>query len=124
MRNKPSSIYPFLGLYMKLCFAYKVVGRHINKIMKKEIELIKEILLKTENSEKNLNGNFEINYKEINTDFSFMDLIKLSEKDFEVMSYINSDTTENYSHKIIKIKNNLTIEFNKFILTTYLESIT
>ncbi len=92
--------------------------------MKKEIELINEILLKTENVEKYLNGNFEINYKEITTDFSIMDLIKLSGKDFEVMSYINFDTTENYSHKIIQIKNNPTIEFNKFILTTYLESIT
>jgi len=95
----------------------------LTKIMKKEIELIKEILLKTENAEKNLNGNLEINFKEINGKFSLTDLIKLSEKDFQSMSYINSDSTENYINKIIKIKNDSIIEFNKLILTTYLKSI-
>ena len=94
----------------------------LTNIMEIEIELIKEILLKTEKTEENLNGNFEINFKEINEKFSFIDLIKLSEKDFQIMSYVNSDSTENYINKIIKIKNNSIIEFNKLILTTYLKS--
>lgn len=88
------------------------------------IELIKEILLKTEKAEENLDSNFEINFKEINEKFSFMDLIKLSKKDFQIMSYVSSDSTENYINKIIKIKNNSIIEFNKLILTTYLKSVT
>lgn len=93
------------------------------KIMEKEILFIKELLLKTENLQENSNGNFELNFEEIKTDFSVVDLIKLSEKNFHGISYTNSNTNENYIYKIIKLKNKSTIEFNKIILTAYLNSI-
>lgn len=91
--------------------------------MGKEILFIKELILKTENLQENSNGNFELNFEEIKTDFTVVDLIKLSEKDFHYISYTNSNTNENYIYKIIKLKNKSTIEFNKIILTTYLNSI-
>jgi hypothetical protein len=64
-----------------------------------------------------------LNFEEINTDFSVVDLIKLSEKDFYGVSYKNLNKKENYIYKIIKLKNKSTIEFNKIILTVYLNSI-
>lgn len=92
-------------------------------MMRKEIEFITELLLKTENAEQNENGNFEIEFKELKTVFTTVELIELSLKEFKVMSYSNSNTTEYSTSKIIKLKNNSKIEFNKFILTTYLKSI-
>ena len=50
--------------------------------MEKELQFINELLSKTENLQENSNGNFELNFEEIKTDFSVVDLIKLSEKDF------------------------------------------
>jgi hypothetical protein len=68
--------------------------------MGKEILFIKELILKTENLQENSNGNFELNFEEIKTDFTVVDLIKLSEKDFHYISYTNSNTNENYIYKI------------------------
>ena len=45
MRNKPSPIYPFLGVYAKVCFAYKLVGRNGGKLHK-EITNRKKIMIK------------------------------------------------------------------------------
>jgi hypothetical protein len=91
--------------------------------MEKEIQFITELLTKTKNLAENSNGNFEVEYEEIKTEISEIDLIKLSEKEFKLMSFVNSDTTQNYISQIIKLKNNSTIEFDKLILTTYLNSI-
>lgn len=60
--------------------------------MEKELQFINELLSKTENLQENSNGNFELNFEEIKTDFSVVDLIKLSEKDFYGISYTNSNT--------------------------------
>ncbi len=91
--------------------------------MKNEIKFITELLSKTDNLDESSNGNFEVEFEEIKTEISKIDLIKLSEKEFKLMSSVNSNTTQNYISQIIKLKNNSTIEFNKFILTTYLKSI-
>lgn len=91
--------------------------------MEKEIQFITELLSKTENLEGNSNGNFEVDFEEIKTEISVIDLIKLAEKEFKLMSSVNSSTKQNYISQIIKLKNNSTIEFNKFTLTTYLKSI-
>ena len=91
--------------------------------MKNEIKFITELLSKTDNLDESSNGNFEVEFEEIKTEISKIDLIKLSEKEFKLMSSANSNTTQNYISQIIKLKNNSTIKFNKFILTTYLKSI-
>ena len=110
----------FVVSMVLLIIVYFIIRSQIRSINKSQHELLEN---------KNLlqaiidNTSNPIFIKEINGKFSLTDLIKLSEKDFQSMSYINSDSTENYINKIIKIKNNSIIEFNKLILTTYLKSI-
>lgn len=91
--------------------------------MEKELHFITELLSKTDNLEKNSSGNFEVEYEEIKTDLSLIDLKKFAEKEFALMSSVNFNTTQKSFSHIIKLKQNSTIEFNKFIITTYLKSI-
>ena len=89
--------------------------------MNNEIQLINELILITEKCNENLN--FELELKDLKTQVSIIDIIKLSEKEFKLMNIQDSNSTTCYISSIIKLKKKSTLEFNRFTLTSYLKSI-